>query len=258
MSTMSTQITLTLPGKHGARLRNDYEHFVKLSTGLDKHFVAPTFEEFLCSAMLNHDAPLTERAVSRLLNGGEYAWAKRVFDKQMPLGLTHLIKDAGRFGFALVTRPDTAPEDRTVKAREWAVEILAAVGGDPTMADTLAEQIAAAATDARVAEAEMETPAWRLADSLRKRSYDLLYLIQTEQAMAAALSRLGELRATLGLALEYGSVDAVEASRVLEQVERARPELFAPSPDDWISRFAAWLRQIFGTGPLAKVNTENL
>jgi hypothetical protein len=255
---MSTQITLTLPGKAGARLRNDYEHFVKVSTGLDKHFVAPTFEEFLCAAMLNHDAPLTERAVSRLLAGGEYGWAKRVFDKQMPLGLSHLIKDAARFGFALVTRPEWTPQERTEKAREWAAEILAQAGGDPDMADMLAEQIAAAATDVRVVETEMETPAWRLADSLRKRSYDLLYLIQTEQAMPAALSRLGELRATLGLALEYGSVDAGEASRVLEQVERARPDLFSPTPDDWLARLAAWLRQFFNAAPSAKVNPDNL
>ncbi|MNT58432.1 hypothetical protein D3C72_1958650 [compost metagenome] len=93
----------------------------------------------------------------------------------------------------------------------------------------------------------MRTPAWRLAESLRQRAYDLMYALQTEASEAAGRARVGELRGMLGLALEYGSVQPEEASRVLEQVERTRPELFREAPDDVFARLASWLRRLFGS-----------
>jgi hypothetical protein len=92
----------------------------------------------------------------------------------------------------------------------------------------------------------MRTPAWRLAESLRQRAYDLMYALQTEPSEAVGRARVGELRAMLTLALEYGTVGAEEATRLLEQVERARPHLFREPPNDIFSRLAAWLREHFG------------
>jgi len=63
---------------------------------------------------------------------------------------------------------------------------------------------------------------------------------------------VGEMRALLGLALEYGSVGADEAARMLEQVERARPQLFREAPDDVFARLAAWLRRVFSQGALVR------
>jgi hypothetical protein len=72
-----------------------------------------------------------------------------------------------------------------------------------------------------------------------------MYMVQTERGNTAALTRLGELRAMLALALEYGSVEAEEAGRVMEQVEHARPQLFQDEPDDIYARIAAWCRRLF-------------
>lgn len=255
---MTHEITLSLPREAAEKLRGEFEHFVRLSTGLDRQFVPPTFEDFLRARVMHQEGPLTERAVTRLLTGGEYAWAKRVFEKQLPHAMANLMRDAPRFGFGLAVRADWAAAERVQQARKWAVEILDQAGADAALADTLAEQIAAAATDVRTIEEQMQTPAWRVADSLRRRVYDLLYLVQTERATSAALARLGELRAMMGLALEYGSVDADEAGRVMAQIQHARPQLFRDDPDDVFARFAAWLRRVFKPmlAPASSVETD--
>lgn len=98
----------------------------------------------------------------------------------------------------------------------------------------------------------MKTPAWRVADGLRQRAYDVMYGLQTEQSEALGRSKVGELRVLLGLALEYGSIGAEEAARVLEQVERACPHLFREAPDDVFARLAAWLRRVFSQGALVR------
>lgn len=242
---MTTQITLALPDEVNAKLRAEFEHFVRLSTGLDKQFVPPAYEDFLRARVLHQDAPLTERAVTRLLNGGEYGWAKRVFHKQLPHAFSQVIRDAQQFGFTLAVRHDLSQQDRVAKARDWMRTVLEQSGSDPALTDDLANQVALAATDIRLAEEQMQSPAWRLADSLRKRVYDLLYMVQTERGTTAALARLGELRGLLSLAQEYGSVDAQEAVRVMEQLQHARPQLFREEPDDVFARVAAWLRQMF-------------
>lgn len=98
---MTTEINLALPHDDAARLRKEFEQFVGVSSGLDREFLPPDFQEFLRARLLQHDGPLTERAVSRLLSGGEYGWARRVFDKQLPNALAALMRDARRFGFGL-------------------------------------------------------------------------------------------------------------------------------------------------------------
>ncbi|UIF89594.1 DUF4088 domain-containing protein [Cupriavidus sp. UYPR2.512] len=242
---MTTEINLALPHDDAARLRKEFEQFVGVSTGLDREFLPPDFQEFLRARLLQHDGPLTERAVSRLLSGGEYGWARRVFDKQLPNALAALMRDAQRFGFGLAVQPDWTPDQRLAHAREWAAQVLSECGADAAFTEALATQVAASAEDVRVLEARMRTPAWRLAESLRQRAYDLMYALQTEDSEAAGRARVGELRGMLGLALEYGSVRPEEASRVLEQVERMRPALFREAPDDVFTRLAAWLRHMF-------------
>jgi len=242
---MTTQITFHLPKDAADKLRGEFDHFVRLSTGLDSQFAPPAFEDFLRARVLHHEGPLTERAVSRMLSGGEYAWAKRVFEKQLPNAMANLMRDASRFGFGLAVRSEWPAQERLAHAREWAVEMLEQAGVDPSLADSLAAQIAATAVDIRTIEEQMQTPAWRLADSLRARAYDLMYAVQTETGTPGALRKLGELRAVLALAMEYGSVSAEEATRVMEQVEHARPQLFRDQPDDVFARIAAWLRKIF-------------
>src|SRR5437868_327386 len=160
--TMNTEITLALPGDASAKLRGEFDHFVRLSTGLDREFVPPSFEDFLRARVLHHDGPLTERAVTRLLAGGEFAWAKRVFHKQLPTALATLVRDAHRFGFSLAVRPDWSPQERALRAREWAVALLEQGGGDVSLADELGTQIARAALDLRTVEEQMQTPAWRV------------------------------------------------------------------------------------------------
>lgn len=243
---MTSEITLALPPDDAARLRKEFVQFINVSTGLDREFLPPEFNDFLRARLLQHDGPLTERAVNRLLSGGEYGWARRVFDKQLPNALAALMRDAQRFGFGLAVQPDWTGEQRLAHAREWAEKVLTECGADAAFTEALATQVAASAEDVRVLEERMRTPAWRLAESLRQRAYDLMYALQTEENEAAGRARVGELRGMLGLALEYGSVQPDEAARVLEQAERARPALFRDAPDDVFARLAAWLRRLSG------------
>ncbi|WP_454727262.1 MULTISPECIES: DUF4088 family protein [Cupriavidus] len=240
---MTTEISLALPDDAAAKLRAEFEHFVKLSTGLDSEFTPPDFDDFLRARLLHHDGPLTERAVTRLLSGGEYAWAKRVFNKQLPNAMATLMRDAQRFGYGLAVRYEWTPQERLAHAREWSRQILEDAGTDLAFTEPLASQLASSAVDIRVLEEQMQTPAWRLAESLRSRVYDVMYRVQTERGAGAARARLGELRALLALALEYGTVNAEEAARVMEQVEQTCPHLFREEPDDLFARVAAWLRR---------------
>ena len=91
---MNTDISLSLSAEASARLRADFDAFVKVSTGLDAQFIPPAFDDFLRARLMQQDGPLTERAVMRLLASGEYGWAKKVFDKQLPNALAALMRDA--------------------------------------------------------------------------------------------------------------------------------------------------------------------
>lgn len=116
---MTSEITLALPPDDAARLRKEFDQFIGVSTGLDREFLPPEFNDFLRARLLQHDGPLTERAVNRLLSGGEYGWARRVFDKQLPNALAALMRDAQRFGFGLAVQPDWNAAQRLAHAREW-------------------------------------------------------------------------------------------------------------------------------------------
>ncbi|PLQ00894.1 DUF4088 family protein [Cupriavidus pauculus] len=249
---MHTEFSLSLSAEAAARLRADFDAFVKVSTGLDPQFIPPAFDDFMRARLMQQDGPLTERAVMRLLASGEYGWARKVFDKQLPNALAALMRDAQRFGFALAVQPEWTSQQRVEHAREWAANILAEAGADAAFTEALAAQISASAVDVRTIEERMRTPAWRISDSLRQRAYDVMYALQTEESEALGRSKVGELRALLGLALEYRSVSAEEAARVLEQVERARPHLFREAPDDVFARLAAWLRRVFSQGALVR------
>ena len=66
-------------------------------------------------------------------------------------------------------------------------------------------------------------------------AYDLMYAVQTERNVVRARTHVGEVKALLGLALEYGSVSADEFERVMAQLAHVRPELFRDEPDDIFS-----------------------
>ncbi|AOZ01794.1 DUF4088 domain-containing protein [Cupriavidus sp. USMAHM13] len=249
---MHTDVTLALPDEAVARLRTAYEQFVRLSTGMDHAFEPPTFEAFLRARLLEQESPLTERAVGRLLSSGEYAWLKRVLDKQLPNTVSALMRDAERFGFALATQCDWTPQQKQEQARQWSRQILVDSGVDAAFAESLASQIASSAVDVRVVEQRMLTPSWRLAESLRQRAYDLMYAVQTERNVVRARTHVGEVKALLGLALEYGSVSADEFERVMAQLAHVRPELFRDEPDDIFSRLAAWFRRLLVYGAPAR------
>jgi hypothetical protein len=157
-------------------------------------FIPPAFDDFLRARLMQQDGPLTERAVMRLLASGEYGWAKKVFDKQLPNALAALMRDAQRFGFGLAVQPDWTPQQRVEHARQWATQILSEAGADAAFTEALAAQISASAVDIRTLEERMKTPAWRIADGLRQRAYDVMYGLQTEQSEALGRSKVGELR----------------------------------------------------------------
>jgi hypothetical protein len=249
---MNTDISLSLSAEATARLRADFDAFVKVSTGLDAQFIPPAFDDFLRARLMQQDGPLTERAVMRLLASGEYGWAKKVFDKQLPNALAALMRDAQRFGFGLAVQPDWTPQQRVEHARQWATHILSEAGADAAFTEALAAQISASAVDIRTLEERMKTPAWRIADGLRQRAYDVMYAIADRAERSAGAQQGWRVARLLGLALEYGSMSAEEAARVLEQVERACPHLFREAPDDVFARLAAWLRRVFSQGALVR------
>ena len=91
---------------------------------------------------------------------------------------------------------------------------------------------------------KMQTPAWRLADSLRQRVYETK--IATEHsAGSTAREKLGELRCLLRLGMFHGSIAKQEAQQVLEQLRMMKPEIFIEEPYDGFTRFGNWLRTIF-------------
>ena len=82
-----------------ASLRKDFDAFLRVSLKLDPQFATPSFEDFLRAKLLDNMVPLTEHAVQRMLQGGQYAWAKRTLDKEFPDVVAILMRQAGEFGF---------------------------------------------------------------------------------------------------------------------------------------------------------------
>ncbi|KVE34170.1 DUF4088 domain-containing protein [Burkholderia sp. TSV86] len=250
------QITLSLKEDTIASLRKDYDAFVRVSLKLDPHFATPSFEDFLRAKLLDSMVPLTEHAVQRLLQGGQYAWAKRTLDKEFPDVVAILIRQAGEFGFGFASRSEWTPDELAQACRNWAAALVSGAQGDAALVDPLAAQIKAAVTDIQILEERMQTPAWRLAESLRQRVYEAKLACEMSIG-SAAREKLGELRALLRLGISHGSFQKQEAQQMMEYLRLLKPEIFMEEPHDVFARLAAWLRGVFTTTPATARGAQN-
>ena len=238
------QIILSFKDETIAALRRDFDTLIRLSLKFDPQFVTPTFEDFLRAKLLDNPTPLTELAVQRMLQNGQYAWAKRALDKEFPDVVEMMMRQAAEHGFGFAVRSDWKPDDLVKASRAWATAIVTEANGDPTQIDPLASQIKEAASDIQELEMKMQTPAWRLADSLRQRVYETKSA--TEHSVGStSREKLGELRCLLRLGMFHGSISKQEAQQVLEQLRMIKPEIFIEEPYDGFTRFGNWLRTIF-------------
>jgi len=242
------QITLNIKDETLASLRKDFEAFVRVSVKLDPQFATPSFEDFLRAKLLDNMVPLTEHAVQRMLQGGQYAWAKRTLDKEFPDVVAILMKQANEFGFGFAARTEWTPEELAKQSREWAAAIVKEAEGAPSLVDPLAAQIKSAAQDIQTLEEVMQTPAWRLAESLRQRVYEATVACETSVG-SAAREKLGELRGLLRLGISHGSFQKQEAQQIMEYLRLLKPEIFVEEPYDVFTRLAAWLRNFFMPPP---------
>jgi hypothetical protein len=238
------QITLLLRDETIASLQKDFEAFVRVSLKLDPQFATPSFEDFLRAKLLDNMVPLTEHAVQRMLQGGQYAWAKRTLDKEFPDVVAILVRQAEEHGFMFAVRSEWTPEELAKASRNWAMAIVKEANGDASLVDPLAAQIKASARDIQSLEEKMQTPAWRLAESLRQRVYEAKLACETSVG-SIAREKLGELRGLLRLGLSHGSFQKQEAQQIMEFLRLLKPDIFVEEPYDIFSRMAAWLRNFF-------------
>ncbi len=237
-------ITLSLKDETVASLRKDFDAFLRVSLKLDPQFATPSFEDFLRAKLLDNMVPLTEHAVQRMLQGGQYAWAKRTLDKEFPDVVAILMRQATEFGFGFASRSEWTPEELAKQCRDWAEAIVTEAQGDATLIDPLAAQIKSAAQDIQALEEAMQTPAWRLSESLRQRIYEAKVACESSTG-SMARERLGELRGLLRLSITHGSFQKQEAQQIMEYLRLLKPEIFVEEPDDVFTRLAAWLRNFF-------------
>jgi Protein of unknown function (DUF4088) len=238
------QITLTFKDETLAALRKDFDTLIRLSLKFDPQFVTPTFEDFLRAKLLDNPSLLTEQAVQHMLHNGQYAWAKRTLDKEFPDVIEMLMKQAADHGFGFAVRSEWSSDDIVKAARAWATAIVTEANADLEQVEPLAAQIKAAATDIREIEQRMQTPAWRLADSLRQRTFEAKAAVE-QNVGSTAREKLGELRCLLRLGIFHGSISKQEAQQVLEYLRSMKPNIFVEEPYDAFSRFAAFLRAVF-------------
>lgn len=238
------QITLSLRDETVASLHKDFEAFVRVSLKLDPQFATPSFEDFLRAKLLDNMVPLTEHAVQRMLQGGQYAWAKRTLDKEFPDVVAILVRQAEEHGFAFAYRSQWTADELVKACRDWAAAIVKEAGGDAALLDPLAAQFKSSARDIQALEEKMQTPAWRLAESLRQRVYEAKIACETSVG-STAREKLGELRGLLKLGLAHGSFQKQEAQQIMEFLRLLKPEIFVEEPYDIFSRLATWLRSIF-------------
>jgi hypothetical protein len=237
-------ITLNLKDETLASLRKDFDAFLRVSLKLDPQFATPSFEDFLRAKLLDNMTPLTEHAVQRMLTGGQYAWAKRTLDKEFPEVVSILLRQAGEFGFGFASRPEWTPEELAKQCRDWAAAIVNEAQGEQVLIDPLAAQIKSSVEDMQTLEEKMQTPAWRLSESLRQRIYEAKIGCETSSG-STARERLGELRGLLRLAITHGVFQKQEAQQIMEYLRLLKPEIFVEEPDDIFTRLAAWLRNFF-------------
>ncbi|MDE1183657.1 DUF4088 family protein [Paraburkholderia sp.] len=242
------QITLTLKQETLVSLRKDFDAFLRVSLKLDPQFATPSFEDFLRAKLLDNMVPLTEHAVQRMLNGGQYAWAKRTLDKEFPDVVAILMRQAAEYGFGFAVRSEWTPEELAKQCHAWATAIVKEAEGEESLIEPLAAQIKGVAQDIQALEEAMQTPAWRLAESLRQRVYEAKVACETSIG-SAAREKLGELRGLLRLGLSHGSFQKQEAQQMMEYLRLLKPEIFVEEPYDVFSRLAAWLRAFFTPPP---------
>jgi hypothetical protein len=238
------QITLSLKDETVASLRKDFDAFVRVSMKLDPQFSTPSFEDFLRAKLLDSMVPLTEHAVQRMLQGGQYAWAKRTMDKEFPDVVAILMRQANEFGFGFAARSEWTPDELAKQCRDWATAIVNEAQCPQALIDPLAAQIKSAAQDIQALEEAMQTPAWRLAESLRQRVYEAKVACETSVG-SAAREKLGELRGLLRLGISHGSFQKQEAQQIMEYLRLLKPEIFVEEPYDVFTRLASWLRNFF-------------
>ncbi len=234
--------------KPSQRLRKDFDAFLRVSLKLDPQFATPSFEDFLRAKLLDNMVPLTEHAVKRMLQGGQYAWAKRTLDKEFPDVVAILMQQAAEFGFGFASRSEWTPEELAKQCHDWAAAIVKESEGDASLVDPLAAQIKGAAQDIQALEEAMQTPAWRLVESLRQRVYEAKVACETSVG-STAREKLGELRGLLRLGISHGSFQKQEAQQIMEYLRLLKPEIFVEEPYDVFSRLAAWLRAFFTPPP---------
>lgn len=237
-------ITLSLRDETISSLHKDFEAFVRVSLKLDPQFATPSFEDFLRAKLLDNMVPLTEHAVQRMLQGGQYAWAKRTLDKEFPDVVAIIVREAEEHGFAFAYRSQWTPDELAKGCRDWASAIVREAGGDETLVDPLAAQMKAASRDIQTLEEKMQTPAWRMAESLRQRVYEAKIACETSVG-STAREKLGELRGLLKLGLAHGSFQKQEAQQIMEFLRLLKPEIFVEEPHDIFARMATWLRNFF-------------
>jgi len=238
------QITLKLTDETITSLRKDFDAFLRVSVSLDPHFATPSFEDFLRAKLLDNMVPLTENAVQRMLQGGQYAWAKRTLDKEFPDVVAILMRQADQFGFGFAARSEWTPDELSKQSREWAAAIVSEANGDASLVDPLAAQIKSSARDIVALEEQMQTPAWRMTQALRQRIYEAKIGCESSTG-SLARERLGELRGLLRLAITHGIVPKQEGQQIMEYLRLLKPEIFVEEPDDVFTRIAAWLRNVF-------------
>ena len=242
------QLNVSLSDDALGELQKDYDSFVRTSTMLDARFTPPTFDDFVRARILDSPLPLTEKAVAALLNTGQYAWAKRTFEKEVPDLVGTLFRDAREFGFGVVVRSEWNSLDVSRAARGLAERVVEGCQCDPAAIDTLTDQIAGATFDVKVFEQLAQTPAWRVASSLRQRAHEARAALEASSGPPAR-EHLGALRLLLTLGIVYGSIARREAEQMLENLRIARPELFATQQDDLLTRIAAFIRALLGLAP---------
>ncbi|MBN3724191.1 DUF4088 family protein [Burkholderia sp. Ac-20379] len=249
-------ITLSIKDDTITSLRKDFDAFVRVSLKLDPQFATPSFEDFLRAKLLDNMVPLTEHAVQRMLQGGQYAWAKRTLDKEFPNVVEILMRQAETFGFGFASRSEWTPDELLKACHDWAAAIVTEAQGDASLVDPLAAQIKSAVHDIQTLEERMQTPAWRLAESLRQRVYEAKLACEMSVG-STAREKLGELRGLLRLGLSHGSFQKQEAQQIMEYLRLLKPEIFVEEPHDVFTRLAAWLRGIFMVPAPAKAAPQN-
>ncbi len=246
-------ITLEMTDEAVTRLQKDFEAFVRISTKLDRLFAIPRVEDYLSARIVDNALPLTEDAVQKMLEDGQYAWAKRTTGRESPEqqfanAIGAAMRRASDYGFDFAYRAEWTPEELIRQCHGWASQIAAEAGGAEALIDPLAIQLKKAVQNIRSVEEVVQTPAWQLASQLRQAANAATIACEANRG-SAAREKLGELRGLLRLGVTYGQFDVQEARQTMQYLRLRKPEIFVDEPDDIFSRLGNWLRSLL-TGPV--------